>query len=187
MGIGNRIRKRREYLGMSQDELAKRCGYKSRSTINKIEKEVNDITQSKIVAFANALDTSIDYLMGIDKNNRNEIGRKITELRKSQNKSLYEMSNELHIDIDVLDDYEKGIRKIPIEILDKIASYFNVSIDEITTFDINKKTTVFTTDERIIRMQKKFFDNIGEVQLTDDEVDKIIEYVKFLISQRKSD
>ena len=32
-----RIRSRREELGISQDELAKRIGYKSRSSINKIE------------------------------------------------------------------------------------------------------------------------------------------------------
>ena len=49
-----RIRSRREELGISQDELAKRVGYKSRSSINKIELGKNDITQSKIaeIAFA---------------------------------------------------------------------------------------------------------------------------------------
>ena len=38
-GIGQRIRKRREELNMSQDELARLMGYKSRSSINKIELE----------------------------------------------------------------------------------------------------------------------------------------------------
>ncbi len=59
-----RIRQRREELGMSQDELAKKLGYKSRSSINKIEKGENDIPQSKIIAFAEALDTTPEYLMG---------------------------------------------------------------------------------------------------------------------------
>jgi len=49
---------------MSQDELAKKLGYKSRSSMNKIEKCENDIPQSKIVAFAEALNTSPEYLMG---------------------------------------------------------------------------------------------------------------------------
>ena len=35
--IYKRIRARREELGISQEELAKRMGYKSRSSINKIE------------------------------------------------------------------------------------------------------------------------------------------------------
>lgn len=37
MEIYKRIRARREDLGISQEELAKRMGYRSRSSINKIE------------------------------------------------------------------------------------------------------------------------------------------------------
>ena len=62
--IYKRIRARREELGISQEELAKRLGYKSRSSINKIEKGENDIPQSKIVAFAQALQTTPERLMG---------------------------------------------------------------------------------------------------------------------------
>lgn len=62
--ISQRIRSRREELGLSQEELAKRMGYKSRSSINKIELGENDIPQSKIEAFAKALSTTPAYLMG---------------------------------------------------------------------------------------------------------------------------
>ena len=58
MELYKRIKARREELGMSQEELATKLGYKSRSTINKIEMGKNDITQSKIIAFANALHNS---------------------------------------------------------------------------------------------------------------------------------
>lgn len=64
MDIYQRIRNRREELGMSQDDLAQKIGYKSRSSINKIEMGLNDISQSKVVAFAEALDTTPAYLMG---------------------------------------------------------------------------------------------------------------------------
>ena len=59
-----RIKSRREELGMTQDDLARRLGYKSRSSIQKIEKGENDIPQSKVKAFAEALDTTPEYLMG---------------------------------------------------------------------------------------------------------------------------
>ena len=55
MELYKRIKARREELGMSQEELATKLGYKSRSTINKIEMGKNDITQSKIIAFALSL------------------------------------------------------------------------------------------------------------------------------------
>lgn len=64
MGLGQNIRLFRERLGMSQEELAKKLGYKDRSTIAKIESNVNDITQSKIVAIAEALQTTPAALMG---------------------------------------------------------------------------------------------------------------------------
>lgn len=64
--IGSRIRNRREELGLSQDELGKRLGYKSRSSINKIELDQRNLTQSKIKAIADALETTPAYIMGWD-------------------------------------------------------------------------------------------------------------------------
>ncbi len=72
MGIGNKIKQRRIELGMSQDELAKAMGYTSRSTINKIEKDINDITQSKIIKFAEVLHTTQADLMSWDNSTLND-------------------------------------------------------------------------------------------------------------------
>lgn len=44
MSIGERIRQRRENLQMSQDELAQLLGYKSRSSVAKIEKRWQRLT-----------------------------------------------------------------------------------------------------------------------------------------------
>lgn len=65
MTIGQRIKARREQLNMSQDELAKKCGYSSRSTINKIELDQRNLPQPKVVAMANALGVHVGYLFGI--------------------------------------------------------------------------------------------------------------------------
>ena len=64
MEIGDRIKSRREELGMTQEELAAKLHYKSKTTIAKIENGTNDIVQSKVVEFAKALKTSPAYLMG---------------------------------------------------------------------------------------------------------------------------
>lgn len=65
--IGKNIMQRRKALGMTQEELAKKMGYKSKSTINKIENGTNDIPQSKIVNFAQVLETTPGALMGWEK------------------------------------------------------------------------------------------------------------------------
>lgn len=64
--IYNRIRMRRQELGWTTDELAKRMGYKDRSSISKIESGKADIPQSKVKAFADVLDTTVSWLLGID-------------------------------------------------------------------------------------------------------------------------
>lgn len=66
--LGQRIKERREELGLSQEALAKKLNYTSRSTIAKIEADINDISQSKIIEFAKALNCSPAYLMGWDDN-----------------------------------------------------------------------------------------------------------------------
>lgn len=62
--IGARIKSKREELSLSQAELAKRIGYTSPTSIAKIEAGKVDLPQSKIIAFAEALDTTPAYLMG---------------------------------------------------------------------------------------------------------------------------
>ena len=62
--IGENIRRLREKCGFSQEELAIRMGYKSKSTINKIELGINDVAQSKVEKFAEVLGTTPSVLMG---------------------------------------------------------------------------------------------------------------------------
>lgn len=62
--IGENIRRRREELGLTQEALAARLGYKSKSSINKIEMGINDLPQKKIMQFAAALNTTPGLLMG---------------------------------------------------------------------------------------------------------------------------
>ena len=63
MTIGERIKQKRLELNMSQDELGKKVGYKSRSSIQKIEAARN-LPLSKVSKMASALNTTPAYLMG---------------------------------------------------------------------------------------------------------------------------
>lgn len=63
MSVGKRIKDKRIELNMTQDELAKKVGYKSRSSIQKIE-AARDLPLKKISRMAVALNCSPGYLMG---------------------------------------------------------------------------------------------------------------------------
>ena len=108
MDIGERIRRRREELGLSQSELARKVGYTSRSTINKIEKDAHGISQEKIVAIAKALRTTPSYLMGWE-------DEEVASLTAMQEETMakflllsYEHQLVVSNIIDTLSEQEKG-------------------------------------------------------------------------------
>lgn len=80
--FGERIRLRRIQLGMTQEELAERMGYKTKSSINKIEKGVSDVPQSTVVKFADVMNTTPSYLMGWDTIIDTEYGELLIEMKK---------------------------------------------------------------------------------------------------------
>lgn len=72
MTIGEKIKQRRIELGMTQEDLALKLGYKSRSSVNKVELS-SDLTLKTIRMYADALKLDISYLMGWTDAEGNEI------------------------------------------------------------------------------------------------------------------
>ena len=63
--LSTRLHLRRKELGLSQEELAQRMGYRSKSSITKLEKGINDLPQSKVEELAQALETTPAALLGL--------------------------------------------------------------------------------------------------------------------------
>lgn len=65
MTVGERIKQKRIEIGLSQDELAKRMGYKNKSAICRVERDYEqNLTLDRVSMFARALGCSESYLMG---------------------------------------------------------------------------------------------------------------------------
>lgn len=140
--LARRIKQRRERLGLSQEELAKRLGYKSRSTINKIELGINDIPQSKIKSFADALETSPAYLLGYDhpslmeldlisKPDGSKIANNLKQIRDGLNISTKQLAEKIGISEDTYTSWENGEEIPSYNMLAKIAGMLNLSVDYI--------------------------------------------------------
>lgn len=76
MNLASKVKQRRIELGLSQEELAKKMGYSSRTSINKIENG-RPVSQKIIVRLAEALETTPAYLMGWD----NDLEKKAEEFK----------------------------------------------------------------------------------------------------------
>ena len=73
MKIGEKLKELRIERGWSQEQVANYLGYKSRSTINKIELGINDLTQSRILAFAKLFHVEPGQLLSDEPLNMDEI------------------------------------------------------------------------------------------------------------------
>lgn len=110
--IGNRIKQLRTEKDMSQDELAKRSGYGSRSTINKIELGINDVPQFKIKAIAEALGVSVGTLLCWDefdeKHDTKKIQKEVNLIERieQQHGKITREAFEMYIQLDSDDQGE---------------------------------------------------------------------------------
>ena len=91
MTIGERIAKYREEKGLSQEELAHLLGYKSRSTINKIETGQRDVPRKMIAQLSIVLNVNSLDILG-----ENEKSPSLTDKREALSNMLENMTeNEI--------------------------------------------------------------------------------------------
>ena len=120
MKLYENIKIRRQALKLSQEELAKKLGYKSTSTIAKIEAGKIDLPQSKIKDFADALETTPSALMGWNEESfagndeikkytfsANEI-KLIEKYRQLNADGKQRIKNQLNFEVEQLKDKESA-------------------------------------------------------------------------------
>lgn len=162
MELYTRIRQRREELHMTQDELAQAMGYKSRSSINKIELGKSDIPQSKIKSFAEALKTTPEYLMGLESNEITEdeykeiFSRNLTRLLKKHHKSQKGVADTINVSPQTFNTWCKGIALPRMDKVQMLADYFGILKSDLIENKSNDKTNLTTSILRQARLLKKY-------------------------------
>ena len=61
---------------------------------------------------------------------------RLVEVRISKNLTQKQVANDLGISQNTLCQYEKGIRKVSVEFLIKLALYYNCSFDELIGLEV---------------------------------------------------
>ena len=123
MGIGDRIKARRQELNLSQEELAQKLSYSSKSSISRIESNRQNLTQDKIQEIAAVLDTTPAHLMGGDESTHADTSR-VNKTTKSDLKtwelnSMNSLLDAIYSEDVILDvikrNYAQSLSKIPDE------------------------------------------------------------------------
>lgn len=197
MTIGQKIKELRNQLNMSVDDLATKLG-KNRATIYRYERgDIENLPLDVLEPLANALETTPGYLMGWeDTPKKNEplsidevtMGDVFKALRLGSNLSIEEFSSEIGLSVGDINKYETGESQIPVNIINLVADFFGISISEIIKAHENegkKHPVSFEMKRERFERFKKWNKEFGQIRFTDEEISKVIEYTRFLLSQRK--
>lgn len=103
MSLGEKVKLKREELNLSQEELAEKMNYKSKTSIHKIEVGITDLPLSKVKELAAVLKTTPAYLMGWEEDKSQEkennifsqlTDEELAKLEKFKNMSTVMFMNE---------------------------------------------------------------------------------------------
>lgn len=84
MTVADRIKNTREAAGLTQEDLAKKAGYKDKTSISKIENSGDEISLKKVKRIATALSVSFQSLMGWDADDTGGIAVELARQYKEQ-------------------------------------------------------------------------------------------------------
>lgn len=117
----------------------------------------------------------------------NLFGENLKRKRQEFGRTQQDMAKILHIQKSTYGGYERGEILPPIDKLEVIARSFLTSIDELIglKMDTKLKHTVITDSEVLAKRYKKWRDVIGDGYFTDEEIDELMEYAKYIMWRRK--
>lgn len=120
-------------------------------------------------------------------------GKRLKELRKINGITQVQMSKDLNISQTAIVQYEAGSRKIPLSMLQILSTYFNLSLDELVGSDLcpskeidrneyedNKYDLIKSSPNILI-----LIDVISEYNFSDNEMNELLNYARFIVSKRK--
>lgn len=181
--FGKNLKWLRKLLKMKQDELSKELNI-SRSNLSYYEAGKNDLMLTILIKASNFFEIPIDDLIMCELDdeiyykkkghiNKNKsllnFGRSLKRLRKEKNMYQAELENEIGIAKSNISLYESGKSDITFNSLSKIINYYNITIEDITSFNFDNLE--FTKEE--VNFFKKFDINIEGIG-TDAEFLKLL-------------
>ncbi len=111
---------------------------------------------------------------------KNILGKRIKKLREKNNLNQLEFSKILNISNTTLSQYEAGNRTPSDEIKEKVADYFNVSVDYLLG-----RTEKFTSEVEKSKMDKH--NSLDVSNLPEEAIRQIEDYIEFVKQKYSSD
>lgn len=103
-------------------------------------------------------------------------GQRLKHLRKQHRMTQAEVGELLGISATTVVNYENGLRKMPLDMVVKLADHLKVSVD-----------SVLGTKNKRTEIAQSWNANFSEEIFTPDEMGEIINYANYIIYKRNDD
>ena len=174
MNFGDKVMTRSLELGWTQEELASRMGYKSKSTINKIELGINTVPMQKVAKFAAALGTTSAYLMELDKESSSDIYDRIRHRREQLGMSQEELAHKIgYKDRTAVSKIESAQRQIKHSMIAKLADALGTTPSYLMGWD--GANDDFALDDRL-QMGKKIRESRMNLKFSQQQLAESVGY-----------
>ena len=107
-----------------------------------------------------------------------DIANRIKSMLKKQNKNMKDMLSDLGLGVNAISEFSKG-KQLSCISLAKIADYLNCSVDYL----LGKTDFPTVVDEQLAKEEFALFGEVKE--LTDEEKQRVLDFIKFTKEQRK--
>ena len=174
MTVGERIREKRIELGLTQDELAQRMGYKGRTSVCVAETKGDNVTTTKVAKFAEALGVSSKYLMGYEEETEtaNAVSSKTLDLIKDLCNKNGSSLHKLEMDLGYSNGSLSKAKSLPFDRVVAIADYFHVPIDCFIGMEVPDK------EERVAEAMKLYDLYVKAIPEISDAVENLLKVPK---------
>lgn len=103
-----------------------------------------------------------------------KFGERLKQLRKERNITQTQLAEAVGIAQPTIYKYERGIRKIPMNVLEKFANYFEISVTELICAEPDVSENCNPAWVNVLK----------SYELSDSEVQELMNYAKFIVSKR---
>jgi|GEM_PF-3267162 len=172
------------------------------STLSSWKSGRSKLKIDKLQIIADYFEVTLNYLLGIkDEDNNLEqdtnviLGNLINEKRTELGLSLNDVANQLNISTKLLKKYESGTFRIDNKTLEKIATIFNMTFEqlllELQLIIADDLDEIKVFENELLTIKKLLINNIkirdlilSIEQLNKNEIDDLINYSNYIISKR---
>lgn len=161
--VGQRIKQRRKELGLSQDELAKKIGYKTKGAISYFENGLRSPDFEVVQKIAEALNTDLKYFWVGQEPTKvkwsKDLGKRLRELRGSI--LLDKLESEININKAEITRFEEGNLSPSYNDLIKYAKYFEIDINYL--LGLTNVKTIYSNSNNLSNNTNTEIDKINKI------------------------